>query len=166
LSNVTPDPLSLAGEDVKPFSLGNTQEHRQTALNLNHCIRINASKRLPWLVSLHGHCLVHHDLRRLLQTVSPTWLDGDAKQRRINQRAGNQQDSDRCVLVEQVSLNNQRRSWFAQNGPVWRWSQSRPASFRPAIDIRQRFIHEAQPVRVGHVKLSGQVRLVAALRPP
>jgi len=93
---------------------GDPQKHRQTTTNFKHDFIAGRTKRLTEFVPLYGHGFIYHHLRRFLDVVYLVWLNGYAKQRRINQRARHKQDSHGCVLVEWVGLDSQGWFWLAQ----------------------------------------------------
>lgn len=94
--------------------LGNAKEHGQAALNLHQGIHIDAPEGGPHLVSFHGHGLVHHHLRWLVQAIGGIWQDRDAQQGCSHQRTGDRQHGHCGVLVELVCLNHQGGPWFAK----------------------------------------------------
>ena len=93
--------------------LGHPQPGTQSAPHLNHQGIAQAPHSLANLLARQCQHLINHDLRDSIEAVLPRGIESDAKQRRIDDRAGQRHDGNAAVIfVENIGLYDQGRPRF------------------------------------------------------
>ena len=90
--------------------LGHPQPNRQRTPHANHQGIAQAPDSLANLLARQCQHLINHDLRHSIEAILPRGIESDAKQRRIDDGAGQRHDSNAAVMiVENIGLYDEGR---------------------------------------------------------
>jgi hypothetical protein len=113
--------------------LGDSQKHRQCPIHADNSVLVQPSDGRANPLARYCLNLIHHHLRTLAKTIVGARLDRNAQQWRGAKVAGHGQDSHTAKGLEEVRLNNERRTRLSVSTWENNGNEVAPPHFQPSV---------------------------------